>query len=43
MRALHDVVAAKGYEKNTMFREVAQLIGAYRGWRAPCTSTSAWC
>ncbi len=28
MRALHDVVAAKGYEKNTMFREVAQLIGA---------------
>ena len=27
MRALHDVVAAKGYEKNTMFREVAQLIG----------------
>ncbi len=28
IRALHDVVAAKGYEKNTMFREVAQLIGA---------------
>jgi acyl-CoA dehydrogenase len=28
MRDLHDVVAAKGYEKNTMFREVAQLIGA---------------
>ena len=28
MRSLHDVVAAKGYEKNTMFREVAQLIGA---------------
>src|ERR1700710_770989 len=27
MRALHDVIAAKGYEKNTMFREVAQLIG----------------
>jgi len=27
IRALHDVVAAKGYEKNTMFREVAQLIG----------------
>ena len=27
LRALHDVVAAKGYEKNTMFREVAQLIG----------------
>ena len=27
VRALHDVVAAKGYEKNTMFREVAQLIG----------------
>ena len=27
MRSLHDVVAAKGYEKNTMFREVAQLIG----------------
>ena len=27
MRAMHDVVAAKGYEKNTMFREVAQLIG----------------
>ena len=28
VRMLHDVVAAKGYEKNTMFREVAQLIGA---------------
>jgi acyl-CoA dehydrogenase len=28
VRILHDVVAAKGYEKNTMFREVAQLIGA---------------
>jgi acyl-CoA dehydrogenase len=28
LRSLHDVVAAKGYEKNTMFREVAQLIGA---------------
>ncbi|GFG50719.1 acyl-CoA dehydrogenase [Mycolicibacterium agri] len=28
IRSLHDVVAAKGYEKNTMFREVAQLIGA---------------
>ena len=28
LHALHDVVAAKGYEKNTMFREVAQLIGA---------------
>jgi acyl-CoA dehydrogenase len=27
-RALWDVIAAKGYEKNTMFREVAQLIGA---------------
>jgi acyl-CoA dehydrogenase len=27
MRLLHDVIAAKGYEKNTMFREVAQLIG----------------
>ena len=27
MRSLHDVVAAMGYEKNTMFREVAQLIG----------------
>ena len=27
MRALHDVIAAKGYEKNTMFREVSQLIG----------------
>ncbi|TQR86795.1 acyl-CoA dehydrogenase [Mycobacterium hodleri] len=27
VRSLHDVVAAKGYEKNTMFREVAQLIG----------------
>lgn len=27
LRALHDVIAAKGYEKNTMFREVAQLIG----------------
>jgi acyl-CoA dehydrogenase len=27
VRALHDVIAAKGYEKNTMFREVAQLIG----------------
>ena len=28
VRILHDVVAAKGYEKNTMFREVSQLIGA---------------
>ncbi|MGY4650074.1 acyl-CoA dehydrogenase family protein [Mycobacterium sp. URHB0021] len=27
MRSLHDIIAAKGYEKNTMFREVAQLIG----------------
>src|ERR1700752_444031 len=27
LRLLHDVIAAKGYEKNTMFREVAQLIG----------------
>ncbi len=27
VRLLHDVIAAKGYEKNTMFREVAQLIG----------------
>ena len=27
LRSLHDVIAAKGYEKNTMFREVAQLIG----------------
>ena len=27
IRMLHDVVAAKGYEKNTMFREVAQFIG----------------
>jgi acyl-CoA dehydrogenase len=27
LRALHDVIAAKGYEKNTMFREVTQLIG----------------
>ena len=27
LRALHDVIAAKGYEKNTMFREVAQFIG----------------
>jgi acyl-CoA dehydrogenase len=27
IRSLHDVIAAKGYEKNTMFREVAQLIG----------------
>ncbi len=27
LRSLHDVVAAKGYEKNTMFREVAQFIG----------------
>jgi acyl-CoA dehydrogenase len=27
VRALHDVIAAKGYEKNTMFREVSQLIG----------------
>jgi acyl-CoA dehydrogenase len=27
IRALHDVIAAKGYEKNTMFREVSQLIG----------------
>ncbi len=24
LRALHDVIAAKGYEKNTMFREVSQ-------------------
>lgn len=27
LRSLHDVIAAKGYEKNTMFREVAELIG----------------
>ena len=27
LRALHDVIAAKGYEKNMMFREVSQLIG----------------
>ena len=27
LRSLHDVIAAKGYEKNTMFREVAQFIG----------------
>lgn len=27
VRLLHDVIAAKGYEKNTMFREVAQFIG----------------
>ncbi len=27
LRALHDVIAAKGYEKNTMFREVSELIG----------------
>ncbi|MGV9713678.1 acyl-CoA dehydrogenase family protein [Gordonia sp. NPDC003424] len=27
IRGLHDVMAAKGYEKNTMFREVSQLIG----------------
>ena len=27
LRSLHDVIAAKGYEKNTMFREVSQLIG----------------
>jgi acyl-CoA dehydrogenase len=27
LRSLHDVIAAKGYEKNMMFREVAQLIG----------------
>ncbi|OBI78078.1 acyl-CoA dehydrogenase family protein [Mycobacterium sp. E740] len=27
LRALHDVIAAKGYEKNTMFREIAALIG----------------
>ena len=27
LRALHDVIAAKGYEKSTMFREVSQLIG----------------
>ena len=27
VRLLHDVIAAKGYEKYTMFREVAQLIG----------------
>ena len=28
LRSLHDVIAAKGYEKNTMFREVAQFIGS---------------
>ncbi|GAB92916.1 acyl-CoA dehydrogenase family protein [Gordonia rhizosphera] len=27
IRSLHDVIAAKGYEKDTMFREVSQLIG----------------
>ncbi|MCZ4559586.1 acyl-CoA/acyl-ACP dehydrogenase [Rhodococcus sp. IEGM 1401] len=27
VRLLHDVIAAKGYEKNTYFREAAQLIG----------------
>jgi acyl-CoA dehydrogenase len=27
LRSLHDVIAAKGYEKNTMFRLVAQVIG----------------
>lgn len=27
LRLLHDVIAAKGYEKTTMFREVAQFIG----------------
>ncbi|WP_037142530.1 acyl-CoA dehydrogenase family protein [Rhodococcoides fascians] len=27
VRTLHDVIAAKGYEKNTYFREAAQLIG----------------
>nr|WP_240930999.1 acyl-CoA dehydrogenase family protein [Rhodococcus sp. B10] len=27
VRLLHDVVAAKGYEKDTYFREAAQLIG----------------
>lgn len=27
VRALHDVIAAKGYEKDTYFREAAQLIG----------------
>jgi acyl-CoA dehydrogenase len=27
IRSLHDVIAAKGYEKNTMFREVSQLVG----------------
>lgn len=27
VRLLHDVIAAKGYEKNTYFREAAQMIG----------------
>jgi acyl-CoA dehydrogenase len=27
VRTLHDVIAAKGYEKDTYFREAAQLIG----------------
>ncbi|MFI8567220.1 acyl-CoA dehydrogenase family protein [Rhodococcus sp. NPDC078407] len=27
VRLLHDVIAAKGYEKNSYFREAAQLIG----------------
>lgn len=38
---LHDVIAAKGYEKNTYFREAAQLIGTLPKLEAPCTSTSA--
>lgn len=27
VRALHDIIAAKGYEKDTYFREAAQIIG----------------
>ncbi|QKT08601.1 acyl-CoA dehydrogenase [Gordonia sp. X0973] len=29
VRLLHDVIAAKGYEKDTMFRHFANIIGAY--------------
>ncbi|GAB09735.1 putative acyl-CoA dehydrogenase [Gordonia araii NBRC 100433] len=29
LRLLHDVIAAKGYEKDTMFRHFANIIGAY--------------
>ena len=40
VRLLWDVLAAKGFERNTYFAEVARLSGHCPGWRAPCTSTS---